>query len=250
MMEKWFAYGFTAVATLALLSVLGTASLSTVYNPVEGENVPIDRVSMDDLTSWVSYSSFAKWNDMSELRSYLQEQGTSLEELRERASEMSRKELLSLSGRKEIVKEYTAYTSDADALQEVECDPDDRRVEFELTNTGVRPWFLISQEFTSTRRGDEMRKRLSDSLRSAEAVSVFVNDYLANSKLPRYHMGERIFTEQGQTFAQACQADFLRPGNTVSCELEPVPLRSGMAVDNSIELNAPSVKERVEFECA
>lgn len=248
-MKKQFVYGLFAAVTLILVSGLGVATLNAVYNPIAGENVPVDRVAMDDVKRWADHPGFSRWNDMQDIRDYLQQQGTTLDAIRDDVSDMSRAEQLSLGAGEEVFKTTKSDAKDERAVSDISCDADDRQLEFTLTNIGDRPWFLVDQDYTAERRGDEDRKLLSDSYRTAEDITLFVNDYLANGKLPVFENGEQLFTDVGETFAVACQADFLRAGKSVECELEPIPLRTGI-IPNTFELQAPGFTERGELNCS
>jgi hypothetical protein len=249
MMKRLHAYGLLAIVALGLLAALSVAQV-TVYNPIEGKNVFASQVSMDTLKSWMSSPGFYKWTNTETLRDYLEEQGVDYDEFREEALGSDTRELLANDGRQSVVKRFDASSmyNEGEAVTEIECDLDDEELEFELTNVGSHNWFLVDQGLTQE-SDNPRRKQLSNALVQAKPIQFYVNNYPANSLLPKFSNGQKLFYPQGESFATACGADFLRMDRTVDCDLEPAPVKDSSSFENSYLIVAPGFSERGTFTC-
>ena len=272
-MKKIVAYGLMGMIALVIIAstvVLGGRdSLYAVYNPVANKNVAVSKVTMDQIQAWVSYPSFKRWTDMDALETYLAERGVDLDDLLRASDKLDNNERNKLYGAHERTKglderdtlntfgsnvRETLSGIEQDALTDFECDfesntfPNGGEVEFKITNTGSLNWFLVDQELTTglTRNG---RKYLSEVNVEAPAVDLWINNFLVTSKIPKFWMGQKLYYDHGENFADSCKADFVRVGKSVECELNPVPLRSGF-LTNHYMLVTPDFVERGTFTCS
>ena len=246
-MRRSLAYLILTIAVISLIGTLAIAKLSTIYDPIAKRNVPIDRVSIDDIKAWASTPQFKRWNNMDALEEWLDAQGIDIDDILEESAGLSKREKLVLTHRNRIIRRLTPLSSSAgNALHDIECNLADKELEFKITNLGKHNWFLVNQGFTT---GSALgRKTLSDALVQAKTIKLFINNFPVNSALPKFWMGEKLFYGHGETFADACEADFVRTGKTVECEVQPIPLRTGPLMNRYLLLT-PSFSEQGQFFC-
>ncbi|MFC1648423.1 hypothetical protein ACFL1B_03100 [Nanoarchaeota archaeon] len=243
--------GFVIVGAVALLliSAFVIAEIYSVYHPVNRRQIPIDRVTTDDLRVWVCSPSFSKWTNMDGLEVWLDDKGMSLDGLKEDCGKLTIREKLTLTRRTSYIKMITPVSlqeQEGAVISDIECDIDDLEMEFTLTNTGKDNWFLVDQRFTDY--SELNMKIMSDALVQAKPIKLMVNRFLVNSMLPKYWMGEKLFFGHGETFADACKADFLRPGQSRDCTLQPIKANTGILA-NTYSVIAPGIFEQGKFLC-
>ncbi len=248
-MKRSVGYGLVLAMMVSLVGYLGIAQVYSVYNPVANKNVPIDKVSIEEITAWLSSPEFQRWTNIEGLRQYLAKKGISLDSLMEKSRSMGKRELLAITGRSVSYKSFQPLSlkEDERVVSDVRCDLDSKKLRFTLTNKGEYPWFLVSQGLTEDGSGS-VEKYLSEALIEAKPIKIFINQFLANKDSPTYWMGEKLFYPEGESFADACHADFLRQGKSVKCKLQPIPVRSGF-VPNTYLVITPTIRERGTFTC-
>ena len=253
-MMKSVSYGLVAVLTVAIFAGLAFADSVVVFDTINKRNVLFDLDKNPDdlgkLKTWLASPLFTRWTNMDALAEYLDERGYNLDTLKTQSRNLDNRDVLKLSGHKTFKKladRGSFGNTEGVAITNIECDADDREVEFTLTNPGPDNWFLVPQELTE---GDGTRdsKVLSDLQEDAKLVKIYVNSHQLNSMLPIYWFGEKLHYAEGETFADACRADFLRAGKSVKCAIEPFMMRGGI-MPNDFMVLSPHFRERGTFTC-
>ena len=162
-MKRSIAYGTVAALALLILGVVGYAQITAVYDPIQKKNVPIDRVTIDEIKAWINSPSFSRWTNMDALREYLAEQGIDMDALKEDSADLSNRELLNLQGRRGVIKTMGVGRFNSDrgtALRDIDCDIDDKEIPERARRT--HPTWGDKQFLSTYILHDVLKKRLPD----------------------------------------------------------------------------------------